>query len=125
MRPFTKINELASAHQVTTYLHNEFVRTMQEKAAEVSQVIGLVAACADVWSSPSNKMPYLGAMSAYILIVKRKNKRPLWVLKSTILGFRAIEGQHDGGNLGRYFFGLCRRAGIIDVEKKISKACDN
>ncbi|KAJ3714781.1 hypothetical protein C8R42DRAFT_551351, partial [Lentinula raphanica] len=35
MRPFTKSKELPSVHQVTDYLHNEFVRTMKEKKAEI------------------------------------------------------------------------------------------
>jgi hypothetical protein len=33
---------------------------------------------------------------------------------STVIAFRAISGTHDGANLGRYFVGLCERAGIID-----------
>lgn len=124
MRPLTKLKELPSAHQVTNYLHNEFVRTMKEKAAEIENVIGLIATCGDLWSADNNKVPYFGTTAAFILLVKRKDKRPRWVLKNTILGFRAVEGAHDGDNLGRYFFGLCRRAGIINVEKKISKVCD-
>ncbi|KAF9060115.1 hypothetical protein BDP27DRAFT_1370813 [Rhodocollybia butyracea] len=77
------------------------------RVKEMQTVIGLVATCGDMWSSPSNKMPFFGAMSSYILIIPRKKKRPLWKLKSTILGFRSVEGAHDGDNLGRYYLGMC------------------
>lgn len=123
MRPFTRSNELPSTHKVTDYLHNEFVRTMKEKATEIKSIVGLVSTCADLWSSPNNKVPYMGTNGAYVVIKMRKNKRPQWILKSTILGFRAVEGAHDGPNLGRYLFGIFRRAGIIDVENKMSKVC--
>lgn len=121
MRPFTKSRELGSSHQVTDYLHNEFVRTMKNQAEEIKGIVGLVATCADMWSSPSNKMPFMGANGAYIVIKMRKGKRPQWVLKTTILGFRGVEGAHDGENLGRYLFSVYQRAGIIDVENKVSK----
>lgn len=97
---------------------------MKENAAEIkSRVIGRVAVCADLWSSPNNKVPYMGINGAYIVIKMRKKKRPQWHLKSVILGFRAVEGAHDGANLGRYLFGIFRRAGIVDVENKSSKVC--
>lgn len=124
MRPLTKSHELASAHQVTNFLHNQFVLTMTKQAQEIEGVIGCVATCGDMWSSPNNKTPFFGAMASYILIVKGKKKRPQWRLKTTILGFRCVEGAHDGDNLGRYFFGMCCRVGIINVEKKISKVSD-
>lgn len=121
MRPLTKSRELASAHQVTNFLHNQFTLTLKLQVDEIDKVIGLIATCGDMWSAPHNKMPYFGAMAAYILIELRKKKRPTWRLKTTILGFRSVEGAHDGDNLGRYFFGMCRRVGIINVEKKVSK----
>ena len=123
MRPFTKSKELPSLHQVTDYLHNEFVRTMKEKKAEIEGIIGKVAICEDMWSSPANKMPFMGTAAAYIVVKRAKKQPPMWQLKSTILSFRVVEGAHDGENLGRYLFGVCRRAGIINVEKKISKVC--
>ncbi len=36
-----------------------------------------------------------------------------WELTSEVIAFRAVLGAHDGSNLGRYFIGLCERAGII------------
>lgn len=94
---------------------------MKAQAAEIESLVGVVAACSDMWSSPNNKTPFMGTNGAYIVIKQRKNKRPQWILKSTILGFCRVEGAHDGENLGRYLFSVFRRAGIINVEKKISK----
>ena len=123
MRPLTKSRELSSAHHIKQYLHNQFVRTLEAQVKEFESVLGLIATCGDMWSSPNNKMPYFGAMSAHIQILLRNKKRPAWKLKSTILGFKSVEGDHGGVNLGRYYFGMCRRVGIINVEKKISKVC--
>lgn len=121
MRPFTKSNDLPSAHKVINYTHNEFIRTMKDKAVEIKSLIGRVAVCGDMWSSPNNKMPYMGTNGAYIVVKKRKKGRPQWILKTTILGFRGVDGAHNGQNLGRYLFGIFRRAGIIDIENKVSK----
>lgn len=121
MRPSTKSRELASAHQVTSYLHNQFVHALKEQKKEIEGIIGLVATCGDMWSSPNNKMPYFGAMGSYILLVPQKDERPAWELRTTILGFCSVEGAHNGDNLGWYYFGICRRSGIINVEKKVSK----
>lgn len=123
MRPLTKSRELASAQQVIKYLHNQFALTLKATVAEIETVIGSIATCGDMWSSPNNKQPYFGAMASYILIEMRKKKRPVWKLKTTIMGFRSVEGAHDGDNLGRYYFSMCRQIGIIDVEKKVSKVC--
>lgn len=51
---------------------------------------------------------------------KVKGKR-IWRLKTRVIGFKALEGKHDGDNLGRYFVSIAVRAGIIDPERKISK----
>ena len=36
-----------------------------------------------------------------------------WTLHSEVIAFKGIAGAHNGENLGRYFVGLCKRAGII------------
>jgi hypothetical protein len=36
-----------------------------------------------------------------------------WALRSEMVGFKALSGEHSGENLGRYFVGLCERVGII------------
>ena len=44
-----------------------------------------------------------------------------WTLRSEVVGFQPISGEHSGGNLGKYFVGLCDRVGI--TSEKISKVC--
>ena len=43
-----------------------------------------------------------------------------WNLRSEVVGFQGISGEHSGWNLGRYFVGLCDRVGICADESKAS-----
>lgn len=78
----------------------------------------------DTWSATkaAQKTSYLGATASWTAVVLRKKKRPVWSIKSAIIGFKALEGTHSGLNIGRFFFSLCIRGGIVDVDRKISKA---
>ena len=69
---------------------------------------------ADCWSVGTTKAGFLGATGHWVDVKDRK-----WMLRSEVVGFRGISGDHSGGNLGRYFLGMCERIGIID--KGISK----
>jgi len=42
-------------------------------------------------------------------------------LRSDVVAFKGLSGEHSGGNLGRYFVGLCERVGIITQSR--SKVC--
>jgi hypothetical protein len=46
-------------------------------------------------------------------------KEGTWKLRSEVVGFKPISGDHSGWNLGRYIVGLCERVGICtqDVSK--------
>ena len=44
-----------------------------------------------------------------------------WKMRSEVVGFKAISGDHGGDNLGRYFMGLCDRVGICNQDG--SKVC--
>lgn len=46
-----------------------------------------------------------------------------WKLRSTVIGFKGISGDHSGYNLARYFVLICKRAGIMSG--KSSKVCDH
>ena len=50
-------------------------------------------------------------------------KEGKWKLRSEVVGFKPISGDHSGWNLGRYIMGLCERVGICtqDVSKVIDK----
>ena len=44
-----------------------------------------------------------------------------WTLHSKVIAFKGIAGAHNGENLGCYFVGLCKRAGIIgNTSSKVS-----
>ena len=42
-------------------------------------------------------------------------------MRSEVIGFRPISGDHSGENLGHYFMGVCDRIGIMDTHQ--SKVC--
>jgi hypothetical protein len=37
-----------------------------------------------------------------------------WRLRSEVVGFQPVSGDHSGWNLGRYIVGLCDRVGILN-----------
>ena len=39
-------------------------------------------------------------------------KEGKWKLRSEVVGFKLVSGDHSGWNLGRYIVGLCERVGI-------------
>ena len=44
-----------------------------------------------------------------------------WTLCSKVIAFKGFAGAHNGENLGHYFVGLCKRAGIIgNTSSKVS-----
>jgi len=36
-----------------------------------------------------------------------------WKLRSEVIAFQPVSGEHSGDNLGRYVVGLCERVGIM------------
>ena len=65
----------------------------------------------DLWSVDQTQVSFMGITAHWI---ESNPTNGDWLLMSTVIAFRAISGTHDGANLGRYFVGLCERAGIID-----------
>ena len=39
-------------------------------------------------------------------------KEGMWKLRSEVVGFKPVSGEHSGWNLGRYIVGLCEHIGI-------------
>ena len=39
-----------------------------------------------------------------------------WKLRSEVVGFQPVLGDHSGWNLGRYLVGLCDRVGIFNKD---------
>jgi len=44
-------------------------------------------------------------------------KKGKWQLRSEVVGFMGISGNHSGSNLGRYVVGLCDRVGITSPDQ--------
>jgi hypothetical protein len=77
---------------------------------------GLVSTTADCWSVDTTKASFLGVTAHWIEVKSGK-----WRLRSEVIRFRPVSGEHSGGNLGQYFVGVCKRVGIINAER--TKVC--
>jgi hypothetical protein len=62
----------------------------------------------DGWSVDTMKASFLGITGHWIDVQGSD-----WTLRSAVLAFHAISGQHTGDNLGRYFYSFCERVGIF------------
>jgi hypothetical protein len=90
---------------------------MYDKSLQKTQAApGKISSTADGWSADTTKAAFLG-MTAHWIDVKDGK----WKMRSEVVGFKAISGDHGGDNLGRYFMGLCDRVGICNQDG--SKVC--
>lgn len=128
MRPNATKADVPSSHDITTYIHNEFVSFIKQLKVEIqvsysftffsmalttseqSPSTGRVSTTMDLWSVDQTKASFLGITAHWITIDESSAK---WSLRSQVVAFRAFSGAHTGENIARYFVGLCERAGII------------
>ena len=69
----------------------------------------------DGWTADNTKGSFLGMTAHWIDVNDGK-----WRLRSEVVRFQAISGNHSGMNLGRYLMGLCDRVGITNpLESKV------
>jgi len=134
MHPQTCMSDLPSTHDITNYIHNSFVKfisTLKERFQVWSLLffftlltlsyqgdnIGRISTTTDLWSVDQTKASFLGITAHWIKI-----KSPgSWALCSEVVAFKGIAGAHNGENLGRYFVGLCKWAGIVgDTGTKVN-----
>lgn len=124
MRPKTTKNDIPSSHDVSVYLHNHFIDQLKLLKSEImvsimlmilkcySQLLqnapGKISTTSDGWTADNTKGSFLG-MTAHWIAVKDEK----WTLRSEVVGFQPISGEHSGENLARYFVGLCDRVGIM------------
>ncbi|KAF8680603.1 hypothetical protein AX14_004549 [Amanita brunnescens Koide BX004] len=108
MRPKTRTKELPTPHDVIVYLHNAYIKFMNQIKEEFTDAPGQISVTADAWTADTTRASFFG-MTGHWIDVKEGN----WKLRSTVIGFRAISGDHSGHNLARYFVSICKRAGII------------
>jgi hypothetical protein len=85
---------------------------MYNKSLQKTQAaLGKISSTADGWSADTTKAVFLG-MTAHWIDVKDGK----WKMRSEVVGFKAISGDHGGDNLGHYFMGLCDRVGICNQD---------
>jgi len=117
-------NNLPSTHDVSVYIHNQFIDQLKLLKSEIivsimliiskyySQFLqdapGKISTTSDGWTADNTKGSFLGMTAHWIEVKDTK-----WKLCSEVIGFQLISGEHSGGNLGRYFVGLCDRMGIM------------
>jgi hypothetical protein len=73
---------------------------------------GMVSATADGWSVDTTSASFLGVTGHWMEVTDGK-----WKLRSEVIGFRGLSGEHSGKNLGQYFVGVCERVGIVNVQR--------
>ena len=123
MKPKAVRNDMPSTHNVTTYIHNQFVIWLNEVKSDIlvsfleqwlcdllnegKVAPGKISLTADGWSADTTKASFLGMMAHWIDV-----KEGTWKLRSEVVGFKPVSGDHSGWNLGCYIVGLCERVGI-------------
>jgi hypothetical protein len=79
-----------------------------------------------MWTVDTTKAAFLGVTAHWIEV--KPGPKEIWSMRSEVVGFRPVSGDHSGKNLGRYFVGVCDRIGITDMDQsKVStrqRACD-
>jgi hypothetical protein len=76
---------------------------------------GLISTMADMWTVDTTKAAFLGVTAHWIEVKKEGDET--WEMRSEVIGFRSVSGDHSGKNLGRYFVGVCDRIGIMNTER--------
>lgn len=70
-----------------------------------------ISLTADGWTTDTTKASFLGMMAHWIEV-----KGQTWKLRSEVVGFKPISGDHSGWILGCYIVGLCERVGICNQD---------
>jgi hypothetical protein len=129
MRPRATRSDLPSSHDVKVHLHNQSVEWLEGVKKDilvscttfrlkyyspmlVQAAPGKVSTTADGWTADNTKGSFLGVTAHWIEVKGGK-----WRLRSEVIGFQAISGDHGGLNIGRYFVGLLDRVGITSHDK--------
>lgn len=130
MRPKSTTADLPSTHDISTYIHNAFIKFLDELKGQIqvsntsmlslltlfmllniqAKTTGRVSATTDLWSVNQTKASFMGITAHWI---QRKSPKT-WSLCHAVIAFKCVVGSHNGENLAHYFVTLCKRAGILD-----------
>jgi hypothetical protein len=139
MKPLATKLDLPSGYDVKVHIHNECVQWLQNVKKDilvsaqfhhrvfpnspklVQAAPKKISVTADGWTADNTRGSFLGMTAHWIDVDSGK-----WRLRSEVVGFQGLSGNHSGSNLGRYFVGLCDRVGITspDESKVIDKLSD-
>ena len=127
MRPKAVRQDIPSTHEVTTYIHNEFVEWLIQLKSDIfvsllnnkhdtystmgKEAPGKISLTADGWTADTTKTSFLGMTAHWIEVKEGK-----WGLRSEVVGFKHVSGDHSGWNLGCYIVGLCDHVGICNQD---------
>jgi hypothetical protein len=79
-----------------------------------------------MWTVDTTKAPFLGVTGHWIDV--EKDLEEIWTMRSEVIGFQTVSGDHGGKNVGRYYVGVCDRIGITDTDQSkvstTSSDCD-
>ena len=125
MRPKTTRKDLPSRHDIEVYIHNEFVDWLKTLKSEIlvskkilfmlfgltfmQEAPGGISSTADGWTADNTKGSFLGMTASWIEVKGGK-----WKLRSEVVGFQPVSGDHSGWNLGQYIVGLCDCVSIFN-----------
>lgn len=80
---------------------------------------GMVSTTADGWSVDTTSASFLGVTGHWMEVTDG-----IWKLRSEVMGFCGVSGEHSGKNLAQYFVGVCEHVGIINAQRsKVSYFC--
>lgn len=131
MRPKSMLKDLPTTYDVTNHLHNKSVKWLAQLKEDIDvrayiQVFrgpqltnfysiqaapGLISTTADMWTADTTKVDFLGVTGHWIEV-----KGETWEMRSEVIGFRLVSGDHSGKNLGRYLVGVCDRIAIMNTK---------
>ena len=60
---------------------------------------------ADMWTVDTMKAAFLGVTAHWIEV--KQGREETWTMRSEVIGFQTVSGDHSGKNLGHYFVGVC------------------
>ncbi|KAI0269521.1 hypothetical protein BGY98DRAFT_937844 [Russula aff. rugulosa BPL654] len=105
----TTQKDLPSRHDIEVYIHNEFVDWLKMLKTDIMKALDGISSTADGWTADNTKVLFLGMTVSWIEVKGGK-----WKLRSEVVGFQPVSGDHSGWNLGQYLVGLCDHVRIFN-----------
>ena len=115
MRPKMMREELPTCTTVRTNIKNEYARYMEAIHECIFAALGNVSVNWDLWTEEHASLAYFGMIAQWI-----DTNSDSWCLRSEVIAFHKISGNHSGKNLGRYFIKFTDCASITSKRKAMA-----